>query len=154
MEPSVIKEYTSKFLVACQKFRESNQEDADNFKALLMAFTLHKRSARHGSGRKDESRASLVVLCDEIQNECPELVMKFLIAYFTEGYWKDAWLLLLEPNLSNELQTCTMSILVDRLEADHKICQLLNKTEDDEERKSLIMQLSNCAKFCPQVKGK
>jgi hypothetical protein len=168
MAPDAIRGHALQFLASVKKLRETHQKDADNFLSLLMAYTLYKRSVRHGGGRKDESRESLLPICLEMQAEHPELVKLLLTSYFTQGYWKDAWLLLEKQDLDANIRQTVLGILVERLKLDSQICQELkgiglDTDEEDadgakaaaveEERKLLIKQLSNCAKFCPQVKG-
>lgn len=151
-----IREKTFEFLNAAKKLQETDQESANNFLSLFMAFTLYVRSVRNGKGRKDESRASLLPICLEFVDQHEQLVEMLLTSYFTQGYWKDAWLLLEEENLDANIRRLVLQILAGRLLKDFQICESISKLDaksDPVERELLVKQLSNCAKFCPQVKG-
>lgn len=152
----IIREKTVEFLNAAKKLQETDQESANNFMSLLMAFTLYVRSVRNGKGRKDESRASLLPICLDFVDQNEQLVEMLLTSYFTQGYWKDAWLLLEEENLDANIRRLVLQILSVRLMKDSQICESISKLDansDPVERELLVKQLSNCAKFCPQVKG-
>lgn len=156
---ATIKIHTEKYMDICIKLQnkylpnDSEYNDINNFITLMMAFTLHKRSVRHGGGRKDESRASLAVICNKFCSSNYSATVKLLKSYFNQGYWKDAWLILSDTNFNSTTKEIVMNILVEQLKNDRLICTKLEKSTDDEKAK-LIKELSNCAKFCPQIKGK
>jgi hypothetical protein len=144
---------TNKFIKECEELRKTHVSDANTFMALMMAFIIYKRSVRHGGGRKDESRAGLISVCTFFVATNPELVKVLLKSYFTEGYWKDAFLLLQTPDLNVEIFNITVEIVVEQLRSDADISQQLVTEFDVEKRSDLIKKISNCGKWCPQPKG-
>lgn len=150
MSEANVREYVNNYLKNCDRL--TDPIDVTNFVALMMAYTIHKRSVRHGGGRKDESRVALLVLCEKFLGSSV-VVKLLLLSYFREGYWKDAWLLLKKKDLNLQIREFVLEILVTQLSNDAVIASQLAKEKDPEKKKELIGKMSNCAKFCPQVKG-
>lgn len=163
MAPETLRDKTKTFLQLYRQLVESSDvgslEDANNFLSIYMSFILYKRSVRHGSGRKDESRACLLQLCDEFVTS-PHLVRIILEHYFQQGYWKDGWLILERcENLDETVRNTILTILFKRLRDDEVVVEQLNNLDKnasdyEEKKKGLIKQLSNCAKFCPMIRSK
>jgi len=133
--------------------------DRDNFLTLILSFIMYKRDPRHGSGRRDESRAILFTFCEIYQNN-RQLVKLLLKYYFNQGYWGDAkkileicndkelnsrYLVNLDSNnLVPLLQNLTCELIVEQLDRDYTIIKSGNQD----------VHISPCAKWCVMPKKK
>lgn len=152
MTPESITTQVDDYMQICNSISLTDPITAMNFRTLLMNFGLYKRSVRNGGGRKDESRAVLSGICKA--NADSSVISRLLKAYFTQGYWKDAWLIYQDSSFTSDIKDLVLSILAKQLKDDRETCMNLDKAKNKETKDNLIKILSNAAKFCPQVKGK